>query len=73
MTKQLKDDSIMGAKRHRVADLVAIPEMKLVALLAAAATMGGCAIYSDGTIGSAFDQNAIKAELARAEKEYGNR
>ena len=35
--------------------------------------LGGCAIYPDGRVASAFDQGAIKAELMKAEKEYGGR
>jgi FtsH-binding integral membrane protein len=37
------------------------------------ALVGGCSVYSDGRVSSAFDQTAIKAELMRAEKEYGNK
>ena len=63
----------MRTERNRIVNLVALPEMKIVALLAAAATMSGCMIGSNGKVSSAFDQGAIKEELARAEKEYGNR
>ena len=69
----MNNDSIMRTKRNRVADLVAIPEMKLVALLAAAATMGGCMIYPDGKVTTAFDQKTMKSELEKADRYFGDR
>ena len=48
-------------------------EVKAIMALAAAGMMGGCAVYQDGRVTSAFDQGAIKAELIKAEKEYGGR
>ena len=42
-----------------------------IAIVAVASLMGGCAMYPDGRITSAFDQGAIKAELMRAEKQHG--
>jgi hypothetical protein len=51
--------------------------LKLVIPLVIGASLSGCAVYTDDAghpvLGSAFDQDAIKAELARAEKEYGGR
>jgi hypothetical protein len=47
--------------------------MKILILATLVTMLGGCTVYSDGTVSSAFDQGAIKAELSRAEKEYGNR
>jgi hypothetical protein len=34
--------------------------------------LGGCSVYSDGSVSGQNDQAAIKAELSRAQKEYGN-
>jgi hypothetical protein len=36
-----------------------------------AVLINGCAVYPDGKVASAFDQATIKAELMKAEKEYG--
>jgi len=48
--------------------------MKITILLCGfAALLAGCAVYPDGRVTSVFDQAAIKAELSRAEKEYGNK
>jgi hypothetical protein len=47
--------------------------MKILVLLVLVGLVGGCSVYSDGRVASAFDQGAIKAELMRAEKEYGNK
>ena len=48
-------------------------EVKAIMALAAAGLIGGCSVYSDGRVASAFDQGAIKAELMKAEREYGGR
>lgn len=45
---------------------------KLILLFTAAILTGGCSVYSDGSVSGQNDQAAIKAELSRAEKEYGN-
>ena len=69
----MKYDNVDSAVRINRIHRMALPEVKTFVLIAAVATLGGCAIYSDGTLGSAFDQGAIKRELARADKEYGSR
>jgi hypothetical protein len=50
-------------------------ELRLLMFLALVGMMEGCAVYSDDAghpiVASAFDQGAIKAELKRAEREYG--
>jgi hypothetical protein len=47
--------------------------MRILILMSLAALLGGCMIYPDGRVTSAFDQGAIRAELLKAEKEYGNK
>ena len=69
----MKYDNIHSVEWSNRLRRVALSEMKTFVLLVAASTLGGCAIYSDGRIASAFDEGAIKAELARSDKEFGNR
>ena len=47
--------------------------LRLAIPLVVGASLSGCMIYPDGRVTSAFDQGAIKAELIKAEKEYGGR
>jgi hypothetical protein len=48
-------------------------KLKLVIPLVIGASLSGCTVYSDGRVAGAFDQGSIKAELMRAEREYGGR
>lgn len=68
----MNNDSIMRTERHRGDHMVDVSKMKLVALLAAAATMGGCMIYPDGKITTAFDQKTMKAELEKSDRYFSN-
>ena len=69
MTNQLKDDNFMRTERNHGAYRVAIPALVLLA----ASTMGGCMIYPDGKITTAFDQKTMKEEVDKADRYFGDR
>jgi hypothetical protein len=77
------DDTLLSDGHHR-SDRVDVSQIerkqmegkqmeKAVLIVAAVSLMGGCTVYSDGRVAGAFDQGAIKGELLRAEKDYGNK
>ena len=68
MTKRLRDDNFMRTERNHGAYRVAIPALVLLA----ASTMGGCMIYPDGKITTYFDEKTMKAELEKADREFGS-
>jgi hypothetical protein len=67
--------NIMEEKNTSPKSILDLPgaALALAALTVVTATLGGCEVYSDGRVASAFDQGAIKAELQKADKEYGGR